>query len=153
MEDVSVVLPGIRTVWKTQQLRLQNTNKLALNEICLMLLMTCSVLLSCQLSNMNFSMLHTLKLKLKRSIILLLSVDTISRGSIFVFTDPQCTLLSKDEGMKELKIPQIPPERALWGLNSSLDVLVQPVCKSYTFLLWHRTKLSENADRLCIVPS
>lgn len=50
--------------------------------------------------------------------------------------------------MKDLKITQIPPERVLWGPNSSSDVLVQPVCKSYTFLLVHRTKLSESADRL-----
>lgn len=57
MEDVSAVLPGIRYT-----VMLQNTNKLALNEICLMLLTTCSVLLSCQLSNMNFSMFNTLKL-------------------------------------------------------------------------------------------
>lgn len=32
---------------------------------------------------------------------------------MFVCTDPQCTLLSKDEGMEELKISQIPPESAL----------------------------------------
>lgn len=48
---------------------------------------------------------------------------------MFVCTDPQCPLLSKDEGMEELKIPQIPPKRAFGGLSSSLDVLVQSVCK------------------------
>lgn len=59
---------------------------------------------------------------------------------MFVCTDPQCTLLSKEEGMQELKISQIPPKRALRGLNSSLDVLVQPACKSHTFFVVAQNK-------------